>query len=56
MTEDFYEALSDLYTPSELIERLNIDFETLIYYFQDYIEDHANEFENELPEYFDLGE
>jgi len=52
MTDDFYEALSDIYSPSGLLERLGIDWETFRYFFEDYIEDHAEEFEDELPEYF----
>ena len=53
MQEEFYEALADLYSPGEILEKLNIDFDTFLIYFEDYIEDNAKQFEDMLPEYFE---
>lgn len=52
MNEDFLDALQDLYSPSEIVEKLDIDFESFLFYFGDYIIENKQAFEHELPEFF----
>jgi hypothetical protein len=52
MNEDFLDALENLYSPPEIVDKLNIDYETFFYLLGDYIADNKQVFEHELPEFF----
>lgn len=51
--KDVFQLICDRYTPTELVEKLEITVDELVEYLEDFIEENINLFDDELREFFE---